>query len=141
MKVYRRRVSNLRRRHRWGRIVNMNGTNNPPWFHLDDAPINDISARYAEQLAVYEQFMNQHLRHRLGQALEIAIFRALSQYYPGPFFGRYPDLENPTQNGRFRKEEPLTYLGANTIVEGGALDFMVQDQSGEWAGIEAKNIR
>ncbi|MGH7914904.1 MAG: hypothetical protein ACREPW_09685, partial [Candidatus Binataceae bacterium] len=49
------------------------------WFHLRSTPAETINARLAEQLPVFQAMLKESFTVRLGQTLEIAIWRALLQ--------------------------------------------------------------
>ncbi|MGK0188834.1 MAG: hypothetical protein ACI9R3_004648 [Verrucomicrobiales bacterium] len=46
------------------------------WFHLSSTPADDINARLATLCPLYEQLCKHNQLLRLGQTLEIAIFKA-----------------------------------------------------------------
>jgi rRNA maturation protein Rpf1 len=50
---------------------------NTPWFHLHDADPDRVAERLAEQQLIHTAANQQAFTKRVGQALEIAVFRAL----------------------------------------------------------------
>jgi hypothetical protein len=76
---------------------------------------------------------------RLGQALEIAVYRALVAA-GHVFFGGYPTLSQHDDSQLYKKQEPPNHIGANIIPGGRLVDFLVP-HNGLWAAIECKNIR
>lgn len=124
-----------------GLIQAQPGIDNSVWYHLSDTDPHKVAERYKAQAPDYKDFINHDLRLRIGQALEIAIYRSLLDHFGQRFFGRFRDLNMKSDNKLYSKEEPPSYVGGNSIENGGPLDFLVQDDNGLWAGIEAKNIR
>jgi hypothetical protein len=79
---------------------------------------------------------------RVGQALEIAVFRALSKGVAEGhihFIGDYPDLATHGDATLYKKVEPLSIDG-KSAPNGKCLDF-IAITDGTTAGIEVKNIR
>jgi hypothetical protein len=77
----------------------------------------------------------------LGQALEIATFRALQGQTALNYFGYFSDLEAHDDSDLFRKEEPPSSLSGRQIPSGKNLDFLIQYGQDGYAGIEVKNVR
>jgi hypothetical protein len=114
---------------------------NTPWFHL---PHNDeaaISARLAVQLPVLQAFTAGSLTTRIGQALEIATYRALSQRPGSFFFGRFTDLDQHADDSLFSKEEPPQHVGVHALHGKQRLDFMLVHPQAGPLGLECKNVR
>jgi hypothetical protein len=81
------------------------------------------------------------LRARIGQTLEIAVYRARAQGSELDFFGRFKDLEEHSDDQLYSKEEPPQHI-RNLALEGDErLDFLLRASSGVWLGVECKNIR
>ena len=78
---------------------------------------------------------------RVGQALEIAVYRALSSQNAIEFLGNFKDLDEHDDSTLFKKEEPPSSISGKTIPTAQKLDFLVRHNSAGWAGIEVKNIR
>ena len=51
--------------------------NNAPWFHLADTPMTTVEQRLDEQLPIFQRLHRRNFGSRVGQCLEIAIYRAL----------------------------------------------------------------
>jgi len=77
---------------------------------------------------------------RMGQSLEIAVFRALRQQ-PLLFFGHFPNLDQHADDQLYSKEEPPTSVSGLSVPSGKRLDFLLVHPSAGLAGIEVKNIR
>jgi hypothetical protein len=91
---------------------------------------------------VYEAIRNEAFKKRLGQTLEIAIFRTLEgQNAFEDFLGSFLDLNEHDDSKPYIKEEPPRRLGKRDIEGDRRLDFLVRHPTAGWAGIEAKNNR
>ncbi|HEY7610087.1 MAG TPA: hypothetical protein VIF14_12700 [Alphaproteobacteria bacterium] len=112
---------------------------NVPWFALRATPVATLEQRLKVQLPIHDRIQQEGVKKRLGQSLEIAVFRALSQRKGAHFLGGFPDLDAHDDSELYRKEEPPLSIGTDRI-RGGPLDFVLLEQ-GIRAGIEAKNIR
>lgn len=112
------------------------------WFALNDTNHEQIASRLAEQLPVYRALREENFLKRTGQALEIAIWRAIEgQRSLTDHLGHFLDLDHHDDSALYRKEEPPRRLGHYDIRGDRRLDFMVRHPTAGWAGIEAKNIR
>jgi hypothetical protein len=112
------------------------------WFAMHDTPAATVTARLAAQLPVYRSLQRDRFKIRLGQTLEIAIYRALLAQSALPdFLGSFLDLAEHDDRTPYAKEEPPRRLGARSIGGDRGLDFLVRHPTAGWAGIEAKNIR
>ena len=110
-----------------------------PWFYLPSTPEQTVQKRLAEQLPIFLDF--QHTGKRVGQCLEIAIYRALLQQDTLEHIGCFTNLEEHDDSSLYSKEEPPRSLSGNHLPRKTRLDFLVRHQESGWAGIEAKNIR
>jgi hypothetical protein len=77
---------------------------------------------------------------RLGQTLEIAVFKALQSQKAFTFFGSFRDLHEHDDSTLYKKVEPPEYVSGK-LVHGGILDFLLISQEGGVGGLEAKNVR
>jgi hypothetical protein len=112
------------------------------WFAHHDTPQETITARLGEQLPVYQALKTDNIRKRIGQTLEIAIYRALLAQTSFPdYLGHFTDLDGHDDSLLYSKEEPSRSLRGRTIGGDRRLDFLVRHPTAGWAGIEAKNIR
>ena len=112
-----------------------------PWFSLADTPEDRFEARFAAQESVRLLTQKNRLPLRLGQTLEISIYRALQAQQRLSYFGRYTDLDAHDDSELYRKEEPPNYIGRRSIDGQEQLDFLVSNDAGIWGGLEAKNVR
>ena len=61
-----------------GEIIQIEKTG-VPWFHLPNTPIETVERRLIQQLKVHRALQVQDLSNRIGQCLEIAVFKALKK--------------------------------------------------------------
>ncbi len=79
---------------------------------------------------------------RVGQCLEIAIYRALLKQDILEYLGCFTNLEEHDDSSLYSKEEPPRSLSGKRLPRETRLDFLVwHPESRCWAGVEAKNIR
>ena len=112
-----------------------------PWFHLATAPTDLLETRLSELESLHRRTQERQFTLLLGQALEIAVFRALAGQTPLNFFGNYPDLAAHDDSTRYAKEEPPSSLSGRHIPHGKRLDFLLQHAEAGYAGLEVKNVR
>ncbi len=99
------------------------------------------TARLAELEPIQLATQEPNFTLRIGQALEIAVFKALCGQTRLRFFGSYPDLDEHDDNELYTKEEPPSSLSGVKIRGERKLDFLVMDPVAGPAGLEVKNIR
>ncbi len=123
---------------RRGRILETK-KDNSPWFSLDDADPKKVQRRL-DELAPLHQSLNR-CGDRIGEALEIATYRALCTVDGLAFFGRFTDLNAHDDSRRYVKEEPPQHIGMRSLPGKQSLDFIVLDGAAGPLGIECKNVR
>lgn len=123
-----------------GRIVQRQ-RENAPWFHLPETPAETVRQRLEEQLPVYRKFRHGNLGARIGQCLEIAIYRALLRQDNLEHFGSFTDLADHDDSSMYSKEEPPQSISGRRLSGNQRLDFLVLHPDAGRAGIEAKNVR
>ncbi len=113
------------------------------WFHLPETPQADVRKRLDEQLPVYRRFTKGSRGKRVGQCLEIAIYKALQHQTTLEYLGAFPNLaaDDHGDDRLYSKEEPPQSLSGRRLAGDRRLDFLVRGPEAGWAGIEAKNIR
>ncbi len=114
-------------------------TNGAPWFHLKTTPEDTVKKRLAEQLPIHKQ--HGEIGSRIGQCLEIAIYRALLKQDNLDHIGSFNDLDDHDDSSLYSKEEPPHSLSGKSLTGKQRLDFLIRHQEAGWAGIEAKNVR
>jgi hypothetical protein len=112
---------------------------NAPWYFAGNTSIEKQAARLTELLAVYEPYLK--IAPRIGQALEIATYRALRQMPQADFYGRYKDLDAHDDSTMYSKEEPPQHVGNKELTGDERLDFIVRTTNAGALGIECKNVR
>jgi hypothetical protein len=125
---------------REGVIVRIN-QNNVPWYHLTDTPAHVVAKRLADQLPIYNALNAGAVTHRIGQQLEIATFRALSNVDKAVFYGQFRDLDDHDDSRPYSKEEPPQHIGSRQLPKGQRLDFIWHLADVGPVGIECKNVR
>jgi len=109
------------------------------WYHLPDADREEVQKRLDVLAPLFKRA--RAITLRIGQALEIATFRALSSQNTLSFLGHFRDLDDHDDSTLYSKIEPPTFLSGKTTPSGKELDFILQlDQAG-FAGLELKNVR
>lgn len=109
------------------------------WYHLKEIPAQTVAARIAAQEPVYLALQKGDLPKRIGQALEIAVFRAL-QESKLLFLGSFDDLDQHDDAKAYKKQEPPSSISGHTLPSKMLLDFVVIVNDG-LVGIEVKNTR
>lgn len=112
-----------------------------PWFHLSDTPSETVNEKLQQLEPIHSALQSQRFNMRLGQTLEIAIFRALKGQSRLNFLGHFNDLDEHDDSSLYSKEEPPSGLSGNLIPNGKKLDFVVVTGEAGFVGIEAKNVR
>lgn len=117
--------------------LNYRGTS---WYHLHDTPEHTIKRRLSELSPIHEAICRRDFGLRLGQALEIAVFKALRSQNTLPFLGHFHDLDSHGDDSLYRKEEPPRSISGRSLPGEKNLDFIVGDLSSP-GGMEVKNRR
>jgi len=112
-----------------------------PWFHLSTANPQDVGARLAEQEPIHQQLQKKDFGLRMGQSLEIAVYRSLLAHQPAQVLGAYTDLDAHADDLLYQKEEPPSSLSGKQITGKRKLDFLLIHPEAKAVGIEIKNIR
>jgi hypothetical protein len=100
-----------------------------------------VEQRLQEQLPIFEALQRGDIGLRVGQALEIAIYRALLDQSNLEYLGAFLDLGNHDDSSLYKKEEHPSSLSGKTLPGKQKLDFLVYHSTAGWAGIESKNVR
>jgi len=109
------------------------------WFHLSDSSPADVNRRLEEQQEIHQRISEHQFTTRMGQTLEIAVFKAL-QSQPMNFFGSFRDLQQHDDSTIYSKVEPPEFV-SGLPVAGGVLDFLIVSPEAGPAGLEVKNVR
>jgi len=123
-------------------VVNSKTRLGVPWYSLSDVDADYYAARLDQLGTIHERLDRQQVTMRIGQALEIAVYRALTDAAAKGglhFFGHYRDLAAHDDTTLYQKDEPLS-LDGKCAPNKQCVDFIVISQDLA-AGIEVKNIR
>lgn len=119
-----------------GRLKRVDGV----WYHRSTESPARVDAKLAQLRPLYAKLNNHSLNLRLGDALEIAVLRAL-QRSPMHFVGGFHDLTEHDDSKPYRKEEPPLTLSGRRMPGEMRFDFVAFHPVAGALGIEAKNIR
>lgn len=109
------------------------------WYALPDTPVSIVDERIETQFEVLKLTLDNAFVHRIGDALEIATFRALRDSSL-PSLGGFRGLTNDPTTRSPKKEEPPSIFGGRELRGNKRFDFLVGVREA-WGGIECKNIR
>lgn len=109
------------------------------WYSTMDVPTDTFQSRIEEQFAVYQLILHGDFNARMGEVLEIAVYRAL-QESPLLSLGGFRKLTTEPTSQKLKKEEPPSIFSGRELSGNKRFDFLV-GQDRYWAGIEVKNIR
>jgi hypothetical protein len=121
-----------------GRIGRVDASN-APWFYAGNTLPEVRDARLKELLAVYDPYLK--LAKRIGQPLEISVYRALCMLQDAEFYGRFTDLDAHDDSTMYSKEEPPQHIGNRSLHGKERLDFLLRTNDAGFLGIECKNVR
>ena len=123
-----------------GRIAQLKHRN-VKWYYLPETDAQKRESRFGEQEPIHKALSQGDLSLRIGQALEIAVFRLLRTQSLHSF-GNFPDLDHNADDQLYKKAEPPSDANGREIPKGKKLDFLIAagGESG-LAGIEVKNVR
>jgi len=123
-----------------GRIIRI-GRGSTPWFYLAGTPSDELEQRLSEQEPIHNATQDPHFTNRMGQTLEIAVYKALRSQHLLEFLGAFPQLDTHDDSRRYHKQEPTANISGRVIPGGGQLDFLIRHPTAGWAAVEVKNIR
>jgi hypothetical protein len=121
-------------------IIRSRTTDRGNWFYLAESPPEDVEERFREQQIVHARVCENQFTLRLGQTLEIAVWKALQAQTTIPFFGGFRDLDQHDDSSLYKKIEPPESVSGKSVF-GGVLDFLLVTSNAGLAGVEVKNIR
>ena len=111
---------------------------NAQWLHLTDTDPLAVTAKFETLRPIWESFTAAPVTRRTGQALEVAIWRALQAAPAIVTIGGFHDVDSHDDATLFAKQE-IQILNGKTLGKE-SLDFIAQIDR-HFVGIEAKNIR
>ena len=113
---------------------------NGTWLYLSSAPPDLMQTRLADQLALWRLTQDARLTLRIGQTLEIAVYRAMLPQRSYNYLGAYLDLQDHDDKTLYSKEEPPSVLDGHSMGNR-RFDFALSTSAAGWAGVEVKNER
>jgi hypothetical protein len=116
-------------------------TNTDVWLHLTETPADEVARRIAELAPLHQAISRRPFLDRVGQALEIAVYRALNAQQELQYFGAFLDLNEHDDRTRYSREEPPSAMSGRVIPGKRKFDFLVGNEAAGWAGVELKNVR
>lgn len=111
-----------------------------PWYYLSDTNSVTIKNRLQLLTSIYQDFNAPDQTNRIGQCLEIMVFRALREQETIGFLGGFAGLDEHDDSQLYSKEEPSSMINGKSI-QPKKLDFLLNHPQAGWAGIEIKNKR
>lgn len=122
-----------------GILDGVNPENRGYWYFLASCPKKARDTRFAELEPIHTALGESAFKLRMGQTLEIAVFRGLLQQEM-TFCGAYLDLEAHDDSKLYKKEEPPSSLSGK-IIPKGIFDFLLFSKEAGPLGLEVKNVR
>lgn len=126
-----------------GEIDSCRRSRTGPWYHLHTTPEICRERRLRELVPIAREIQTGNRGKRIGQALEIAVYRSLKQTqneHGLTFLGGFPCLDDDDSR-LFQKEEPPSLISGRSLTGNQSLDFCVVHPEAGLAGIEVKNTR
>jgi hypothetical protein len=120
-------------------VISVVNRQNAPWYYASNTVPAAIEARLAELIPIYKAYND--IGGRIGQALEIATYRALCLIPNGDFSGRFRDLDAHDDSTMYKKEEPPQHIGIKSLQGSERLDFILRTTDAGPLGFECKNVR
>jgi hypothetical protein len=111
------------------------------WYFLKRTPPPEVTARIAVLGPIWARTAKQGFTMRVGQSLEITVFRALKAQSSLNFLGAFLDLDTHDDSSLYKKEEPPFAFSGRTMPGDMRFDFLALHPSAGPAGIEVKNVR
>lgn len=121
-----------------GQLRTFKSASGENWTHLANTPKERIENRLKLLDPIFTALNDAKLKVRMGQTLEIAIFRALLTQKHFDVYGGFRDLDAHDDSKPFSKEEPPTIINGTSMTA--PVDFVLRDAHGHYL-VEAKNIR
>ena len=110
-----------------------------PWYYLSLTPIAKVEQRLTALTPIHAKLQRAGFTQRLGQTMEIAVYRALKAEKRFKTLGGFSDLDQHDDDKPYRKIEPPSSVSGESME--GEADFMLLTRKGAIAAVEVKNIR
>ena len=99
-------------------------TKGTPWYYLRGIPAEVLEPRLKELQALHEETQSKQFTLRMGQALELAVSKALLSQKHFHTLGHFTDMKDHDDSTLYKKEEPPSNISGKTCE--GKLDCSVQ---------------
>lgn len=110
-----------------------------PWYFLARTPYEEVKKRLAVLTPIHARMQKPGFSKRLGQTMEIAVYRALKAEKRFKTLGGFPDLDDHDDSTPYKKKEPPSFVSGQSME--GEADFMLLTRKGQIAAVEVKNVR
>ena len=113
------------------------------WYYLTNTPEQTWRQRLAELEPIARRIQTGNRPHLIGQALEIAVYKALEltrEQHQLLFFGGFPNLD-ADDSRLFQKQDPPSMVSGRSLSGDQKLDFYLAHPTARLVGVEVKNIR
>ena len=106
-----------------------------PWYYLHGIPAEVLEPRLKELQALHEETQAKQFTLRMGQALELAVSKALLSQKHFHTLGHFTDMKDHDDSTLYKKEEPPSNISGKTCE--GKLDFVLFSGTAGLAGVES----
>lgn len=110
-----------------------------PWYHLTSTPLAEVEKRLAVLVPIHRALQDRKFLQRMGQALEIAVYRGLAPQKSFTTFGAFLDLASHDDSTLYTKEEPPSSVSGQRMT--GRVDFVLLSNTAGLVAVEVKNLR
>lgn len=122
-------------------VLRIRKDRNTPWYYQTTTDGDLIQERFDAQVQIHRDAGSRLTVRRLGQCLEITVYRALCEQEEMQFLGAFRDLADHDDSALYAKEEPPRSVSGRHLSGDQRLDFLVMSQTAGPGGIEVKNVR
>jgi hypothetical protein len=109
------------------------------WYSFDNTSDTVVQTRLKQLAPIYKSVTSHSFTNREGQALEIAVYRALCNQTNLIHYGGFLDLDDHDDCKMYQKEEPPSLISGKRVK--GRFDFILNTPYIDIAGVEVKNVR
>ena len=109
------------------------------WHYLPGTDTAVVEDRLQAQVPVYRDFVAPERSMRIGQCLEVMVYRALREQDEVEFLGGFTN-HGHGDGKLYQKDEPPKMISGRSIAPK-SLDFLLNHPRAGWAGVEVKNRR
>ncbi len=114
---------------------------NGSWLVLGaGTPASRVASRFEQQVQIWNELQKLQLSKRIGQALEIAVYRSLVSQSTIDHIGGFTDLDEHDDARLYSKEDP-SLINGRRLPGKKRVDFVLSYDHSRWAVVEVKNTR